>query len=465
MADTGYRIVADRRVGSLRWRVTIGATVILIGAFAIAALASAGLVRRSLTGDVDATLKDRIEQVERLLTAGVLPAVLEPTGREVGQVQVIDSSGEVDAATPGLAQLHRFDVFAAPSPGQQQVKSVASEQLDGDTGEQFRVVARTITTARGSTTIWAISSLDAATSAQRYLRNGLLIGLPFLAALTLLLISQIVARALAPVDAMRADVDRIEASDLSARVRAPESDDEISRLAVTLNRLLDRVDHSAARQRLFAAAAAHELRSPLSAIRTEVEVGLAYPDRADWPLIGNDVLIEVDRLEALSRDLRVLTRVRDLAKIGNIIDLAAVAASEVARRHPPNGIHYTTTLRQAAVAGDVDSVLHVLRNLLDNAERHAVSAVNVTVEVAAEQVHLRVANDGSSISPDERERIFEPFMRLDEARAANDGGSGLGLAIARATMNELGGRLQLDVTTSGGAAFVASFRRAQLPAL
>ena len=440
---------------SLRWRVTLGASAILVGALVLAALASAGLVQRALTNDVEGSLTDRVEQVDALLRSGQLPEVLSPSGREVGQVQVIDDSGAVVAATPGLAGVTRFDVFEAPAVGAQRVETVSSEQIDGDADERFRVVARTTAVGDTQYSIWAISSLDAAISAQRYLRNGLLLGLPLPVALTLGLIMWVVRRALAPVDAMRAEVDRIETRDLSARVTAPESDDEIARLATTLNRLLDRVERSAARQRLFAAAASHELRSPLSAIRTELEVGLAYPDRAEWPLIARESLIEVDRLEVLSRDLRALTRVRDQAQSGDEIDLAELVAGEVARRSGAGRPRIVTNVESALVRADADSVVQVLRNLLDNAERHANGTIEAGVRRVADGVLLRVANDGPAVPVAERERIFEPFTRLDEARAAEDGGSGLGLAIARSTMHELGGRL--DLADEAETAFLAWF--------
>ena len=111
---------------------------------------------------------------------------------------------------------------------------------------------------------------------------------------------------------MRAEVDRIEAADLSGRVHAGSSDDEIANLGLTLNRMLDRLEEASSRQQLFAAAASHELRSPLSTIRTELEVGLAYPDRAEWPKVAEDSLIEIARLEELTRDLRMLTRSRSM---------------------------------------------------------------------------------------------------------------------------------------------------------
>ena len=457
-AAIGCRSVANRRVGSLMWRVTISATAILIGALVIGALASAGLVRRSLTHDIDATLTVRVDQVEALVRSGALPTILEPSGSEVGQVQVIDASGSVLASTAGLAQLSRFDAFETPIVGQQRIETIDSERLDGEEGEQFRVAARTIDAAGARVTIWAISTLDAATSAQRYLRNGLLVGLPILIALALYVISRIVDRSLAPVDAMRAQVDLIETTDLSARVTAKESDDEIARLALTLNRLLDRVEQSAMRQRLFAAAASHELRSPLSAIRTQLEVGMTYPDRAEWSTIASDVLIEVDRLELLSRDLRALTRVRDQVRLGGVVDLAAVAADELARRDLSHGLQITTQFVSAQASADVDSVIQVLRILLDNAQRHAQSAIEISTATVVDGVELRVVNDGPAVPTDERERIFEPFMRLDEARAVDDGGSGLGLAIARATMQELGGRLVLDDSPSDrGTSFVALF--------
>lgn len=448
-----------RHAGSLRWRVTLGATAILIGALTIAALASAGLVRRSLTQDLETTLDDRIDEVETLARAHTLPAVLEPTGREVGQVQVISSSGAVISGTAGLAQQVRFDLIAAPAVGRERAVTVNAERIDGDKGERFRLVVRKISLNDQELSVWAVSSLQAATNAQRYLRNGLLLGLPLVAFLTMILISRVLDRALASVDAMRAEVDRIEMTDLSSRVTATESDDEIARLAVTLNRLLERVDQAAASQRLFAAAASHELRSPLSAIRTELEVGLAYPDRAEWPAIARDALDEIDRLELLSRELRVLTRVRDRRRSDVAVDLAEIVTAEVRRRQPKPEVTITTSLSDLHVMGDVDAILEVFRNLLDNAERHARTTINVTAVAQAQQVELAVANDGPPIPVDQRDRIFEPFMRLDEARSVDDGGSGLGLAIARATMIELGGTLRLaDEVPGTGATFVARFR-------
>ena len=306
-------------------------------------------------------------------------------------------------------------------------------------------------------TIYAVTSLDAADRAERYLRNALFIGLPLQVALAAWLISRVVARALAPVDSMRAEVDRIEAADLSGRVHASSSDDEIAKLGLTLNRMLDRLEEAASRQQLFAAAASHELRSPLSTIRTELEVGLAYPDRAEWSKVAEDSLIEVARLEELTRDLRMLTRSRSMQASAAVpIDLPAVVAAEVALRRPDRGVAYHTHLMSAEIAADPDGVVRVLRNLFDNAERHAVANIGVVVTQETNGVTLTVANDGPAVPSGDLERIFESFMWLDEARSLDIGGSGLGLAIVRSIMSELGGSI-IAAPVDTGAEFRAWF--------
>jgi signal transduction histidine kinase len=275
--------------------------------------------------------------------------------------------------------------------------------------------------------------------------------------LAALLIYRVVKRALAPVDAMRAEVDRIEAADLSGRVEAGSTDDEIANLGLTLNRMLDRLEQESRRQQLFAAAASHELRSPLSTIRTELEVGLAYPDRAEWAKVAEDSLIEVARLEELTRDLRMLTRSRSMqASAAVAIELADVVASEVALRRPERGIRYETSLVPARITADPDAVVQVVRNLFENAERHAATEIRVAVAPDDTVVVLTVANDGPAIPEDSRERIFEPFMRLDEARSLDIGGSGLGLAIARSIMTALGGSI-VATAVDHGAEFKATF--------
>lgn len=425
-------------------------------ALVVAALASAVLLRRAIDSDTQSLLVDRIDEVQSLINAGFLSPVLAPTGREVGQVQVIDASGNVVAATPGLAGTTRLDVIDPPALGKQTTATVDGQPIGGVPGQDYRMVARTVTSAVGPLTIYGVS-LDSAHRAERHLRDALLVGVPLEVALAAFLIYRVVARSLAPVDAMRAEVDRIEAADLSGRVRAGSSDDEIAKLGLTLNRMLDRLEEASSRQQLFAAAASHELRSPLSTLRTELEVGLAYPDRAEWTKVAEDSLLEIARLEDLTRDLRLLTRSRSMqVSVAKPVQLSELVAGEVALRRPDRGVQYRTQLHAAEIMADPDAVVRVVRNLFDNAERHAAGEIRVSVAPAAGWVVLSVANDGPAIPEDDRERIFEPFMRLDEARSLDIGGSGLGLAIARSIMNSLGGAIAAVATTQG-AEFRASF--------
>lgn len=255
---------------------------------------------------------------------------------------------------------------------------------------------------------------------------------------------------------MRRDVERISEGDLSSRVTPTASDDELARLGDTLNHMLERLENAAAQRELFAAAASHELRSPLSALRTELEVAQAYPDRADWPQTAADSLIEIDRLEHLARDLRVLTRNRNVGATDRRCDLGALTRRELDRRSS-DLVEYHTDIDDAVVAADDDEVLQVLRNLLDNAGRHAHSAIHVRVDHEGSMVSLSVANDGPPIRLADRAQIFEPFTRLDEARSLDTGGSGLGLAIVRSIMIEAGGSIEVGDRLHG-AEFIARFR-------
>ena len=444
---------------SVRSRATIGASLVLALALVVGALAAAGLLRRALSSDAQSLLVDRVDEVQTQIADRLLTRLLPSTGREVGQVQVVDAADRVVAVTIGLADSTRLDVIAAPAVGRDSTATVNGNAIGGVPGQEYRVVARTVDSVDGQLTIYAVTSLDAAHRAERYLRNALFIGLPLQVALAAWLISRVVARALAPVDSMRAEVDRIEAADLSGRVQASSSDDEIAKLGLTLNRMLDRLEEAASRQQLFAAAASHELRSPLSTIRTELEVGLAYPDRAEWSKVAEDSLIEVARLEELTRDLRMLTRSRSMQASAAVpIDLPALVAAEVALRRPDRGVAYHTHLMSAEIAADPDAVVRVLRNLFDNAERHAAANVGVIVTQEPDGVALTVANDGPAVPSGDLERIFEPFMRLDEARSLDIGGSGLGLAIVRSIMSALGGSI-IAAPVDSGAEFRAWFPR------
>ena len=239
------------------------------------------LLHRALVDDADRGLQQRIDEVTGLTVAGELKAVLVPTGRDLAQVQVFDSSGDADRPRRLVWRAGtRLDVVPAPrDPGAGRRATVDGARIGGPGGKSYRLAARSVSGGgRTEFSIYTVTSLAAAERAEAHLRLGLAIGLPVIVMLAAIVIWWVTGRALAPVDEMRAEVDRIQAEDLARRVHPAGGDSEIGRLGATLNRMLDRLTDAAERQRLFGASASHELRSPLSAIRTEL-VGLAYPDR------------------------------------------------------------------------------------------------------------------------------------------------------------------------------------------
>ncbi|MEU9121900.1 HAMP domain-containing sensor histidine kinase [Streptomyces sp. NPDC048506] len=270
-------------------------------------------------------------------------------------------------------------------------------------------------------------------------RDAMLIGLPLLLVVVAAVTWLVTRRALRPVEGIRAEMAAITAStDLSRRVPEPAARDEIARLARTTNETLGALEASVERQRRFVADASHELRSPLASLRTQLEVGVAHPELLDVPGAVADTV----RLQRLAADLLLLARLDAGERPADArVDLAALVREEVSQR---TGDRVPVRLAEPAgleVAGSRSQLGRVLGNLLDNAQRHAASSVRVTVVRVGEWAVLRVEDDGPGVPEGERERIFERFVRLDDARARDDGGAGLGLAIARDVAVRHGGSL------------------------
>jgi signal transduction histidine kinase len=260
--------------------------------------------------------------------------------------------------------------------------------------------------------------------------------------------------ALRPVEAITKRVEEINAAGSGDRVPVPPAHDEIGHLARTVNTMLDRLDGAAVAQRRFVADASHELRSPLAAIRTETEVALARPIDADWTEVGQHVLDETDRLEGLVTDLLVLARRDDgqaVEVVSGTTDVEEVVLAEAARRRRvPIDTARVLAGRVRARPGDVQ---RIVRHLLDNAARHARSTVWASVTGDGTDVLLAVDDDGEGVPGAERERIFERFARLDDARSRDHGGAGLGLAVVAALVRDLGGAVVVTDAPGGGARF------------
>jgi signal transduction histidine kinase len=262
----------------------------------------------------------------------------------------------------------------------------------------------------------------------------------------------LVARALRPVEQIRSEVDLIRSGELDRRVPETGAGDEIDQLAATMNRMLDRLEQTTERQRQFVSDASHELRSPLASIRTQLEVAVAHPDRLAWREVAAGVLEEGGRMEALVDDLLALARADEGAveASDDVVALGEVARTEAAGRASPP-VFDVSDVADVAVRGDEGALRRVIRNLLDNAARHAVSVVRVAMTPSEGAVLLAVEDDGSGIPDEERERVFERFTRLEEARTRDAGGTGLGLAVVRAVVEAHGGSVRVVEGELGGA--------------
>ncbi|MEU8382990.1 ATP-binding protein [Streptosporangium sp. NPDC048865] len=304
--------------------------------------------------------------------------------------------------------------------------------------KSFALATKPVYTANGTLLVQARASLEPTMDALTTLRGLLLPGIPALLLLVAVLTWLAVGRALAPVSAIRAEMADITASDLHRRVPVPRSRDEIARLAETMNRTLDRLELAVSRHKRFVADAAHELRSPLAILRTRLELARPGP-------LAAEALTDVERIQALTSDLLLLARL-DAGEPAchEEVDLGQVTAEEAARSRPRPEVRVTLEVAaDTVVLGSAGQLRRLVANLVDNAVRHAGSAVTVRLAVDGGEAVLDVRDDGPGIPAEHHEAVFDRFTRLDEARDRDAGGAGLGLAIARDIAVRHGGSLRV----------------------
>jgi signal transduction histidine kinase len=418
--------------GSVRLRVTLAAAGLFAVALTIASFALVRSVHDSLTNEIQQTNNEQLDAVARQIRAGTDPADVQiPNGDTVGQ--------------PNLRALGpRGERLALPTDG-------VGPAIPRD---QARIrTRRTIETAQGTVTLVAERSLAQVDDTVSNVTNALLVGVPLLFALVAGLTWWIAGRALRPVEAIRAEAAAITGSTLHRRVPEPASADEVGRLARTMNSMLDRLEETSLRQRRFVSDASHELRSPVAAIRAQVEVAMRRGDAADWPEVARRVLDEDERLEQAVTELLELARAEEGAAIDQVeVDLDEVVLEEATRvRRVPVD---TSGVSAGRVLGSEAQLARVVRNLLDNACRHAASKVAVTLGTRDGSVWLAVDDDGPGIPVEDRARVFDRFTRLDEGRARDVGGVGLGLSMVHAIVERHGGVVSADAAPLGGARFV-----------
>ncbi len=413
----------------IRVRITVAATLAVLLVLGLTAFALVTTQRVVLTDSVDEVLQRQITSITAQIDSGQLTAVIPPQGDEESYARVLDSHGEVIAET----------VFTPKS-------------IDG-----YRVR----TAERAGFVIETGTPLDDVNDSVRTLSLGLVVAVPIAALLLALLVWLLVGRVLAPVERIRRQVAAISDSSLDRRVPEPAGNDEIAQLARTMNEMLGRLEGASKRQRQFVADASHELRSPLTRIRAEIEVDLAHPANADLAATHRSVLRDAETLEVLIDDLLVLARSDETTgRAFELVDFDDVVSTEVARARGASSVEILAgEVSGAQVVGDPAQLSRVVRNILDNAVQHGATSVRVALAEEDEFAILSISDNGRGIPAEMRDSVFERFVRVDEARSSSEGGTGLGLAIAKEIVVAHSGTIEIDSEYTSGARFVIRIPR------
>ncbi|WP_238019275.1 ATP-binding protein [Dactylosporangium sp. AC04546] len=425
---------------SLRGRLVLLGTSGLVVGLAIAGVAMATAMTYSFRGTLDRSADATVTEIVNLLNeGGQLPSPLPAPAGQV--VQVLDGEHRVVAGDRNadlLVPVLRPDELAQALSGER-VTVPGDRALQPD---QLRVTARQVQPGR---VVLVGVPLGDYSRSQELLRNALWVTYPALVAVLVAIAWRVVGQALSPVDRLRAGAERITGTATDERLPVPPSRDEIQRLAVTLNHMIDRLAQSRARQRSFIADAAHELRSPLASMRIQVEVAQKL---GDWASASDDLLADIDRLSRLVDDLLLLARA-DAADgrpgAREPVELPTLL-TDLARRYDTVRVQPGESLW---VEADPDALHRIVLNLVDNGVRHARTGVVLTAEAEGGQVLVTVTDDGEGIPAALRERVFDRFARLDDGRARDAGGTGLGLAIVRELARQHGGTVRLTDARPG----------------
>jgi signal transduction histidine kinase len=420
------------RSRSLRARVTLGATLVTTVGVAVLAVAVLLGVQHSQISALDSAAVQRADSIAVLAKDGELQGPIQATSDNV--VQVLDATGRPVANSVDIDGNERI----VPFPLSDSLRTGGPVTLRGlpvgSGSEEFRVVTRAAVFNGNPVTVVVATSLTQSQHSLNSIGVGLAIGLPILIALVAATTWLFTGYTLRPVETLRREVDDINTTDLHRRVAVPVSQDEIHHLATTLNNTLARLESASTAQRRFVADAAHELRSPLTAIMVETETLVRGADHDAWQHRGPVLLTGLRRLHGLMDDLLALARVDDPGHrpARRSVDLDDVVLAELAEVRATTDVRIDSTgLSAAQVTADPRAMSRIVRNLLDNAVRHARHRVAVRLLEQDDAAQLVVADDGPGIPVDRRDWVFDRFARLDGARDRDTGGSGLGLAIVR----------------------------------
>ncbi len=438
-------------------RAAVISAVVVLVALTFAGTAFDLMLYRSLLADIDAASAGRVRAIIDVLQSESpdgLNGALLTTDQRVVAIQLIGPDGKVvkragsAPATP-LVPISEFDFNLR--------RGMSDDAVPND---DMRVSGQRVNTASGEYTVLVGGGSEAVEATVRIVALLFAGGAPIIIAVAATASYRLVRRSLQSVDAIRTRVAEISTSDLAERVPVPTWRDEISALAVTMNEMLARLEAGHRAQQQFLSDASHELRSPLTTIISGLEVAEAHPELLDAELVIDTLLPEAHRMRVLIEDLLLLARAdeKSLVLRGEEVlvdELAQVEAARVRRE----GCTIHTATSPARLIGDRAAFSRVIRNLVDNAVRHATSHVDIDVGSRDGNVILTVSDDGPGIPTADRARVFERFVRLDSDRARSGGGTGLGLAIVAEVVAAHRGTVDIDDRRGGGTTIVVMLRQ------
>lgn len=441
-------------VRGIRFRATALVTVILAVALIVGSLTIASVLRQRLEENLDSTLLAAASDRAVLLADRADPATLTDTRLEESLIWIGTADGEQIAQGGRFLPLDGIPGLSLDVVGTVQTIDVLFEERYDDEDEEDEIETEALrlgidAVVDGDQTIYVVVGSETEVIDQPIndvLLVEAIIG-PALLALVAALTWVTADRALRPVESIRSSAASIRHHREAAQVEVPDTGDEIERLATTINEMLGRLAAADERQRRFIGDASHELKSPLANLRMEIDIGES-PDRGRH-------LAQIDRLTALVDDLLVLSVLdADRPLRADRVDLDDIVFDVLAASARPDTLAIDIDgVTPTRVVGDGGQLRRLVRNLVDNANRHAASRVAVQLAERDGVVTLHVDDDGSGIEPEAREVIFERFGTLSSSRARAEGGTGLGLAIAARIVEGHGGSIVVERSDIGGARF------------
>ena len=430
---------------SLRARLTLATSAGLAVALALAAVLLVNALRVSLIRGLDLSARQGAVEVAALINQNRLPSPV-PVAPGTLTIQVLDASGRITNVSPGA---DRLVPMLPPAQAQAAARSGQARTLSGPPLGMPSLIRVVAVRAAGQQVVIAAVSYAEVRDSLATLVKVLAIGTPLLFALLALATWLLTGYTLRPIAALRRGAAEVTETGVPRDLPVPPARDEVRSLAVTLNDMLSRLADAQQRQRDLVSDTAHELRSPIASIRAQLEVALDHPDGLDWAETARDVHADTLRLARLTEDLLLLARLDEHHLRLKPTDLAALCESVAARYATARVPVRAEPAAPCMLAGDQDALARLLVNLLDNAVRHAASRVCVSVREEGGWAVLTVTDDGPGIPPEDAERVFRRFARLDDARAragedsTGEEGAGLGLAIVRSTAEAHGGTVSL----------------------